>query len=132
MNIEETKIEDLHFDPANVRKHDEKNLEAIKSSLLRFGQQKPIVVDGKGIVIAGNGTLTAAKALGWEKEMDHMIKWMAFTIRHPDVKINHMLILGSGEGGGKDWLLYPLMKELKEMVILFLRLERLIKKFPTK
>lgn len=54
------------------------------------------------------------KVLGWEKEMDHMLKWMAFTIRHPDIKINHMLILGSGEGGGKDWLLYPLAKAMGE------------------
>ena len=57
----------MQFDPANVRKHDEKNIGAIKSSLLRFGQQKPIVVDAKGIVRAGNGTLAALKALGWKE-----------------------------------------------------------------
>ena len=67
MNIEEIPIAELDLDPANVRQHDEKNLAAIKSSLRRFGQQKPIVVDGKGIVIAGNGTLTAARALGWDR-----------------------------------------------------------------
>ena len=57
----------MQFDPANVRRHGEKNLGAIKSSLLRFGQQKPIVVDAKGIVRAGNGTLAALKALGWKE-----------------------------------------------------------------
>jgi len=67
MNIEEIPIAELDLDPANVRQHDEKNLAAIKSSLKRFGQQKPIVVDPKGIVIAGNGTLTAARALGWDR-----------------------------------------------------------------
>lgn len=67
MTLEELSIEDLNLDPANVRKHDEKNLDAIKASLRRFGQQKPIVIDGKGVVIAGNGTLTAARALGWQK-----------------------------------------------------------------
>jgi len=66
MNVEEIPIAELDLDPANVRQHDEKNLAAIKSSLKRFGQQKPIVVDPKGIVIAGNGTLTAARALGWQ------------------------------------------------------------------
>ncbi|MGA1718738.1 MAG: ParB N-terminal domain-containing protein, partial [Aquiluna sp.] len=45
MNIEEIPIAELDLDPANVRQHDEKNLAAIKSSLKRFGQQKPIVVD---------------------------------------------------------------------------------------
>lgn len=67
MNVETVKIDSLTFDPANVRKHDEKNLAAIKASLNRFGQQKPIVVDASGVVRAGNGTLAAAKALGWKE-----------------------------------------------------------------
>jgi DNA modification methylase len=37
------------------------------ASLRRFGQQKPIVIDRNNIVRAGNGTLEAAKRLGWEK-----------------------------------------------------------------
>jgi len=40
-------------------------MDAIKGSLRKFGQQKPIVVDAKGIVLAGNGTLRAARELGW-------------------------------------------------------------------
>lgn len=59
------RVAELVCDPANVRKHGEKNLEAIKASLTRFGQQKPIVIDSSGVVRAGNGTLAAAKALGW-------------------------------------------------------------------
>lgn len=59
------KVAELASDPANVRKHNEKNLDAIKASLTRFGQQKPIVIDKSGVVRAGNGTLAAAKALGW-------------------------------------------------------------------
>ena len=65
MKIESVKIEDLSFDPANARKHSKKNLDAIKGSLRKFGQQKPIVVDGNNVVVAGNGTLEAARALGW-------------------------------------------------------------------
>ena len=67
MKTELIKIKDLSNDPANVRKHDDRNLDAIKASLQRFGQQKPIVVDGKGIVVAGNGTLMGAKSLGWKE-----------------------------------------------------------------
>ena len=67
MNIEEIKIDELDLDPANVRRHDASNLDAIRGSLKRFGQQKPIVVNEKGVVIAGNGTLTAARALGWDR-----------------------------------------------------------------
>ena len=65
MKYETATIASLMLDPANVRTHDAKNLGAIKASLARFGQQKPIVVNGKGIVVAGNGTLIAAKMLNW-------------------------------------------------------------------
>jgi len=56
----------LKFDCNNARKHDSKNLSAIKGSLTKFGQQKPIVVTSENQVIAGNGTLEAAISLGWE------------------------------------------------------------------
>lgn len=67
MKVETVEISSLSPDPANVRSHGKKNLEAIKASLRRFGQQKPIVVDGNGIVRAGNGTLEVAKSLGWKE-----------------------------------------------------------------
>jgi ParB family chromosome partitioning protein len=66
MKIESVDIDAIHLDPANVRAHPERNLATIKASLARFKQQKPIVVDGDGIVRAGNGTLEAARALGWK------------------------------------------------------------------
>jgi DNA modification methylase len=49
-----------------VRRHPARNLDAIKASLARFGLQKPIVIDANNVVRAGNGTLEAARALGWE------------------------------------------------------------------
>lgn len=60
-------IVSLHEDPDNARAHDERNLSAIKMSLAHFGQQKAIVIDQTGCVIAGNGTLRAAKDLGWKE-----------------------------------------------------------------
>lgn len=69
LKIRQVPLTDLTPDPQNVRTHDAKNLEAIKNSLNAFGQRKPIVTakgnDGSLVVIAGNGTLEAAKALGW-------------------------------------------------------------------
>ena len=63
----EANIDSLFEDPDNARAHDERNLQAIKASLARFGQQKPIVATEAGMVIAGNGTLAAAKSLGWTR-----------------------------------------------------------------
>jgi DNA modification methylase len=67
MQVEARFVQDLHQDPENSRKHDKRNLEAIRESLEAFGQQKPIVIDQEGKVIAGNGTLEAARQLGWKK-----------------------------------------------------------------
>lgn len=59
-------ITSLVLDPSNARKHGERNLEAIKASLAKFGQRAPIVVQRDGMVVrSGNGRLLAAKALGW-------------------------------------------------------------------
>lgn len=66
MPYERVKIASLKFDPRNARKHDDRNIKAIMDSLNKFGQQKAIVVDDDNIVIAGNGTLEAAKRLGWD------------------------------------------------------------------
>jgi ParB-like chromosome segregation protein Spo0J len=65
LRIENVNINSLRPDPANARTHDSKNLKAIASSLEKFGQRKPIVVTPDSIVVAGNGTLEAAKSLGW-------------------------------------------------------------------
>jgi site-specific DNA-methyltransferase (adenine-specific) len=64
MKIELVNIDDLDLDPRNARKHDTKNLKAIADSLELFGQRKPIVVWGR-TVVAGNGTMVAARSLGW-------------------------------------------------------------------
>src|SRR5262245_21001076 len=59
-------IDALVPDPANPRLHGEVNLDAIASSLRRFGQAEPLVVQkGTLRVIAGHGRLAAMKSLGW-------------------------------------------------------------------
>lgn len=66
MKIESVAIKSLMLDPENARTHSARNLDIIKNSLERFGQRKPVVV-WQGTIIAGNGTVQAAKSLGWEK-----------------------------------------------------------------
>lgn len=65
------KLSELTTDPQNVRTHDAANLQAIARSLDSFGQRKPLVCaranDNSLVVIAGNGTLEAARALGWSE-----------------------------------------------------------------
>jgi DNA modification methylase len=58
-------ITELQLLPGNPRRGD---IEAVKRSLEAFGQRKPIVVRrSDNVVIAGNHTLQAAQALGWDE-----------------------------------------------------------------
>jgi ParB-like chromosome segregation protein Spo0J len=57
-------IDELQPDPENARVHSERNINAIAKSLSTFGQRKPIVVAG-GTIVAGNGTVEAARRIGW-------------------------------------------------------------------
>lgn len=59
-------VADLAENPHNARTHPERNLEILAGSLKQFRQVKPIVLAADGrTVIAGNGTVQAAKKLGW-------------------------------------------------------------------
>jgi len=60
-------IDSLTLDPANARRHTPRNLQAIGDSLAEFGQAVPVVIDPDGRVIVGNGTVTAARKLGWRQ-----------------------------------------------------------------
>lgn len=94
-----------------------------KVDRLNFAPRKPLVFT-EGQVTFGNLWIETSEnlgmlgdvtpwlhhwdRLGWSEHRDHMLKWMAYTIMHPEKKINHMLLLGGKEGVGKDFLLYPL------------------------
>jgi hypothetical protein len=58
-------VDTLSADPSNARTHSAHNLNIIRGSLAKFGQVKPVVADQAGVVLAGNGSLQAARALGW-------------------------------------------------------------------
>lgn len=65
--VESVSVHDLVLDPENARLHPDKNLSAIKGSLVMFGQREPLVVHrATNRVIGGNGRLEAMRALGWE------------------------------------------------------------------
>lgn len=67
LRIETVAIDQLQSDPKNLRIHDKANLESLKSSLKRFGQRKPIVVNQQNVILAGNGQFQAAQELGWQE-----------------------------------------------------------------
>jgi hypothetical protein len=43
----------------------------------------------------------------YPNEADHIIKWLAHRVQHPNIKPNHALVLGGKQGIGKDTILEP-------------------------
>lgn len=64
-------IDSVRPHPTNPREGD---IGAICTSLSRFGQVRPIVVqESTGLVVAGNHVLAAAKALNWQTIAAHVV-----------------------------------------------------------
>jgi hypothetical protein len=105
-------IDDLTLDPNNARKHSERNLDAIAKSLLKFGQRKPIVVDKNLTVIAGNGTVEAARSLGWKGLNTVCVPkdWDSDTIKAYALADNRTAELASWDGE-------ILIDQLKDLVL---------------
>lgn len=62
----------------------------------------------KGIEGDPSPWLDHFERLGITEHKDHIVKWMAYTLQHPNKKINHAILLGGDQGIGKDLLLTPL------------------------
>jgi hypothetical protein len=45
--------------------------------------------------------------LVYPESATHIIRWLAHRVQHPGEKLNHALVLGGGQGIGKDTLLEP-------------------------
>lgn len=60
-------IGQLHPDPRNARKHNPRNIGMVVNSLQEVGAARSIVIDEKGNVLAGNGTIEAAAQAGIER-----------------------------------------------------------------
>ena len=72
--IEPRSIADLKVNHRNARTHSERQVEQIAASVLKFGFIIPIVVNEKGVVLAGHGRLRAAQRLGLEEVPTIVVK----------------------------------------------------------
>lgn len=60
------RVGELVVDDRNARRHGDRNVKAIKSSLMKFGQVEPLVIQARtNRVIAGHGRLAAMRELGF-------------------------------------------------------------------
>ena len=61
-----TTLADLVPDPRNARKHGERNVRALFTSLQEVGAARSIVIDEHNVILAGNATVEAAGQVGIE------------------------------------------------------------------
>jgi hypothetical protein len=50
------------------------------------------------------------RLLDTDADADHVVRWLAHRVQRPHEKINHALVLGGGQGIGKDTLLEPVKR----------------------
>jgi DNA modification methylase len=72
--VESRSIADLKVNHRNARTHSERQIEQIAASVLKFGFIIPIVVNEKGVLLAGHGRLRAAQLLGLEEVPTIVVK----------------------------------------------------------
>ena len=108
LKVEKVLLTALAADPENVRKHGDRNIQAIKASLGRFGQQHPIIVDSSDVVRVGSGRLEAMRQLGWTE---------CYVIRTnlPDSEIAAYAIADNRTSELASWDLDGLDSALKEI-----------------
>lgn len=110
LRMERAAISSLTALAHNPRAHSARNLESIQRSLEKFGQQKPIVVDADGVILAGNGTFAAAQALGWTQ-----LEVVRSNLRGAEAKA--YVIADNRAGDLSDWDAEELSRQLKELEI---------------
>lgn len=59
------KLSELVQPEKNVRIHTEKQLQEFEKSISMFGQMRPIVIDEKNVILAGNGLFETLQRMKW-------------------------------------------------------------------
>ena len=98
VELVQTQIDSLVYDPANPRNHSEKNLKAIRSSLEEHGQVEPLIVHKESnVVIGGNARLSVMREMGWADVATVMLDCDKEKARKLSIVLNR-----SGELAGWD------------------------------
>jgi len=76
LTVEYCPLDSIRFDPQTPRLHSKKQVRQIARSIESFGFNVPVLIDGRGQLIAGHGRVLAARLLGMT--------------RIPTIKVEHL------------------------------------------
>jgi len=91
----------------NAKKHPNKQLKQIADSVREFGWQQPIVVDKKGVIIAGHGR--------WEAYKEHALDYPPIQVADLTTKQANAYRLADNKLNESDWDMDLVVEELKEL-----------------
>ena len=80
----------------NSRTHSETQIHQITASIVEFGFTNPILIDEKGMIIAGHGRVQAAKALSIDEVPTITLKGLTETQRKAYIIADNKLALNAG------------------------------------
>ena len=80
----------------NSRTHSEAQIHQITASIVEFGFTNPVLIDEKGMIIAGHGRIEAAKVLGIDEVPTITLKGLTETQRKAYIIADNKLALNAG------------------------------------
>ena len=102
-------IDSLNIDPKNARKHDDKNTEATRKSMVKWGQRLPFVVQKQGMIVrVGNNRTAIAREMGWT----HVA---AIVVDESDVEAAAFAVSENRTGELAEWDFPALQAVVKEL-----------------
>ena len=75
-----------------------------------FNLYRPPTIEHGDADKAGPWTALVEKI--WPDDAEHIFNWFAHLVQHPDIKINHLLLLGGNPGIGKDTIIEPVTQAI--------------------
>ena len=94
LQIELVPITDIRPYENNAKIHTREQIEQIKKSIVEFGNNDPIAIDGDGVIIEGHGRLMALQELGYTEveviRLAHLTEEQrkAYTLIHNKLTMN--------------------------------------------
>ncbi|WP_050044780.1 ParB/Srx family N-terminal domain-containing protein [Bradyrhizobium sp. LTSP849] len=104
-------------DPRNARRHPRRQIEQLKTSINALGFTNPILVDPGGNIIAGQGRLQAAKALGLAEIPTITLSGLSETQKRALRLADNKIALNAG------WHIEILQQELGELATINLDID---------
>lgn len=103
LKIEYRSISKLKPYAKNARTHSQAQIEMISRSIREFGWTKPIIVDEKGMVLAGHGALEAAKLLGLGSVPVIVRSGLKAAQKRAYILADNKIPMAAGEYRALDW-----------------------------